>query len=92
MLADRRPPPRSFEVWQENLDCVVLFRRLETQWRKNAGFAGTSYQGLIYSEAIALMKERHIKPKRRVELLDDLAQMERAALPILNGAEDEADG
>ena len=76
-------------MWQENFEALELFLALSTQWRIVAGFAGASYTGLIYSEAIGLMRERGLNRNRRAELLDDLRVMERAALPALNGRDDD---
>lgn len=86
----RRPEQKFFEVWEANLECVVLFRELETQWRRIATLTGAVRDSLIYSEAIALMREKRIPRARRVELLEDLRLMERAALRA-QGAEAEDD-
>ena len=77
-------------LWPENVESFEIFCALESQWRMVAGFGVLAYTGLIYSEAIGLMKERGIKRARRLELLGDLQAMERAAVPVLN-AKGEAD-
>lgn len=92
LLAARRPEAPAFEIWPENLECVALFRELETQWRYAATFAGVVRTGLIYTEATNLMKEQRIPRARRLELLEDLRAMERAALSAFGGGDEGADG
>lgn len=76
-------------LWPENLEAFEIFCALESQWRLVAGLGAVGYSGLIYSEATNLMCERGIARRRRLELLEDLRVMERAAMPILNKARDE---
>jgi len=85
----RRPEQQFFEIWEANLECVVLFRELETQWRRIATLTGAVRDSLIYSEAIGLMREKRIPRARRLELLEDLRLMERAALRALGGGADD---
>ncbi len=76
-----------FDLWPENLPALEIFRALKTQWRLVAGFGGVTYQGLRYAEARAEIRERRVKD--RAGMLADLRVMERAALPILNGLDDD---
>lgn len=82
-LEGRRPGAAdAFELWPENLPVFEVFCALGTQWRVLSGLNGTSYQGLDYPSAIALLRERRIKD--RWTALEDLRVMEGAATPILN--------
>lgn len=77
----------SVEIWPEHLEALELFCALETQWHVAAGFAAVR-TGLIYSEATNLMRERGLGRKRRIEVLEQLRVMERAALDAWNEGED----
>ena len=77
------------EVWQS----VMLFLSLETQWRTVATMVGLIWLGVDYIAADVIMRHRPLEERRSIpaaELLVDLAAMERAALPLLNEARDDA--
>lgn len=80
------------EVWQANWPSVLLFLRLETQWRCVArGMGGIlHWLGLDYAAAAALLDQRTRREKRRHParmLLDDLRIMEREALTVMNAGD-----
>ncbi len=70
--------PDCCEVWEENWETVVMFMRLQTQWRTT--MAG--YQGLDYGAAQWLMSLYHVEDP--VTMLEGLQVMESAALQELN--------
>lgn len=67
-----------FEVWEENMEVVGLFLRLQSQW--NVTMGGVS--GLNYQSAQIVIKMYGIEDEKQA--FDDLQVMEYAALPILN--------
>lgn len=67
-----------FEVWEENLETVGLFLRLQTQWVANMG----GVVGLNYQSVQILFKMYGIANEKQT--FEDLQAMEFAALPILN--------
>lgn len=71
-------PPDECEVWEENWETVVMFMRLQTQWRTT--MAG--YQGLDYGTVQWLLGLYHVS--NPVEMLEGLQVMESAALQELN--------
>ncbi len=80
------------EVWKANWPSVLLFLRLETQWRCVArGMGGIlHWLGLDYAAAAALLDQRTRGEKRRHparRLLDDLRIIEREALAIMNSGD-----
>nr|WP_292835899.1 DUF1799 domain-containing protein [Mesorhizobium sp.] len=81
------------EVWRGNWQSVMLFLSLETQWRTVATMVGLIWLGVDYIAADVIMRHRPLEERRSIpaaELLVDLAAMERAALPLLNEARDDA--
>lgn len=74
---------RHFAVSSENWVSLLLFLDLETQWRTHLGANGLIWLGLDYAGAEALMRMK--KMAVREKLIGDLMEMERAALPVLNG-------
>ena len=67
-----------FAVWEENADTVVMFMRLQTQWRViDGGFLGLDYQSAAF-----LFKIHHVA--NPAEMMNDLQAMEMAALQVLN--------
>lgn len=89
LLALRKPGAKpEFEVWKENLESLEIFCALQTQWHRVAGLSRITCTGLMYSEATNYMRERGIARARRLELLEDLRVMERAALETWNGVAD----
>ena len=67
-----------FEIWPENWDAVVMFLRVQTQWRTSAGGA----IGLDYSVLAWLFSMYSVEDQRA--LLEDLQVMEGAALAAMN--------
>ena len=70
--------PEVFEVWPENWNTVVMWCRVQTQWRTSAGGA----IGLDYSVLAWLFKMYAVDDPRA--LLEDLQVMEGAALAAMN--------
>lgn len=67
-----------FGVWEENADTVVMFMRLQTQWRViDGGFLGLDYQSAAF-----LFKIHDVA--NPAEMMNDLQAMEMAALQVLN--------
>lgn len=78
MIIEQQEEPEHFEVWPENWDAVVMFSRVQTQWRTSAGGA----IGLDYSVLAWLFKMYSVEDQRA--LLEDLQTMEGAALAAMN--------
>lgn len=72
------PELEVFKVWPENWDAVVMWCRVQTQWRTSAGGA----IGLDYSVLAWLFKMYAVDDPRA--LLEDLQVMEGAALAAMN--------
>lgn len=71
-------PAVDFEVWEENVQALSLFMRLQTQWRIiNGVFAGINYQSIQFLFDV-------FKIEDQATILDDLQAMESAALAVLN--------
>ncbi|MFZ9620419.1 MAG: DUF1799 domain-containing protein [Prochlorococcaceae cyanobacterium] len=70
--------PETFEVWKENWDAVVMWTRLQTQWRASAG----GVIGLDYGVLEWLLRLYEVKDQRA--LLEDLQIMEGAALAAMH--------
>lgn len=68
-----------FEVWPENWPVVQLFCRLSTQWQVAIGGA----VGLIYESAYPLLDRLYQDQQEWWQALDDLQEMERAALSAM---------
>lgn len=73
-----KPEPEVFEVCPENWNTVVMWCRVQTQWRTSAGGA----IGLDYSVLAWLFKMYAVDDPRA--LLEDLQVMEGAALAAIN--------
>jgi hypothetical protein len=73
-----QPEPEHFEVWPENWDAVLMFTRLQTQWRASAG----GVIGLDYGAVGWLLRLYEVKDQRA--LLEDLQIMEGAALAVIH--------
>lgn len=76
--------PSHFEVWPDNWDTVLVFLRIQTQWRKEITMSGQLiWHGLRYGDvAIAIRLLGY--GRKRQEIFEGLLEMEREALPILN--------
>jgi len=70
--------PSECEVWDENWETVIMFMRLQTQWRTT--MAG--YQGLDYGAVQWLMGLYDVSDP--IAMLEGLQVMESAALGELN--------
>ena len=67
-----------FEVWPENWEILLMWCRVQTQWRTSAGGA----VGLDYGVLAWLFKMYAVKDPRT--LLEGLQVMESAALAAMN--------
>lgn len=76
-----------FLVWPENWPLFGLFRRLQTQWIVGMGGA----TGLNYPSAYPLLDRIFPAPADWDRALDDLQQMELAALAAMRGADPPSD-
>lgn len=72
------PDAALFGVWEDNADTVVMFMRLQTQWRVSDGF----FLGLNYQSAEFLFKIHGVE--NASAMMDDLQAMEMAGLHVLN--------
>ena len=70
-----------FEVWPENEEAVLLFLRVQTQWRTS--MAGVT--GLDYASVVATAKLYSIEDLPSV--FEDLQVMEITAMNLLNKKE-----
>lgn len=67
-----------FEVWDENWDTVMMFCRMQTQWRTTmAGYQGLDYNVLKWFLDLYAVNDQ-------VAMLEGLQVMEMAALEELN--------
>lgn len=76
--------PREFEVAAENVEALLMFQQLRTQWRYQVAGSRLLWIGLDYSAVTATISAT-AKKKRRRELFAAMREMEEAALPVLNG-------
>ena len=84
MMGIALPEPEreaDFEVWPENEEAVLLFLRVQTQWRTS--MAGVT--GLDYASVVATAKLYSIEDLPSV--FEDLQVMEIAAMNLLNKKE-----
>lgn len=71
-----------FAVWEENVEVVTMFLRLQTQWHLvQGGFVGLNYQSAEF-----LFKIHSVA--NPAEMMMDLQTMELAALKVLNTPKD----
>lgn len=69
-----------FELWEENVDAVGAFLKVQTQWRSGpAGITGLDYNGVL--AAFTLLGIAHTP-----ELFGKIQIMERAVLNLRNEA------
>lgn len=79
----------AISVWDVSWPSFRLFLDCETQWRMTATMAGMFHTGIDYASAIALLKIRPRRlRKRAAELLADLRVMEAEALDVFEKARD----
>lgn len=79
-------------MWPENAAAWDAFYALDTAWQITSGLGGAAYLGLPRSEILATLELQGIKKKRRAELFEQLREMEKAALVVLNGTEEKTSG
>lgn len=71
-----------FGVWEENAEQVMMFMRLQTQWRViDGGFVGLNYQSAEFLFKIHSVADQ-------ATMMNDLQAMEMAALQVLNKREE----
>lgn len=79
-LPERLRRPKQYEVWPEHVDVVMMFLRVQTQWRTTMN----GVMGLDYGVVFELARLQQINDP--VQLLDDLQVMEQRARELLNKA------
>ncbi len=67
-------------VWRPNWETLLLWLDLSTQWRAVAGLGGLVWLGLDYLAVDMMLRRRGLSER----VFDELREMERVALPILN--------
>ena len=80
-VAEPDPEPATFGVLPENMETVVWFLRMQTQWR--VGMNGLV--GMEYGVFLLWARDEGIKRRDRVWLLEDLRLMEREYLAVVHG-------
>jgi len=71
-------PEEHFEVWEENWEALMMWSRVQTQWRTSMG----GVIGLDYGAIAWVFRLYEVKDQR--SLLEDLQVMEAAAMAKLN--------
>lgn len=72
-------------VHADNIETVLAFSSLATQWRVSAGMGTVVYLGLDYSAVTPLfLRSLSIQRARHADVFEGLRVMEIAALPIRN--------
>lgn len=69
-----------FEVFYDAWQAVELFYRLQTQWV----ISMDGVVGLNYASVTGLVNLHEKKDKRRIELMDEIAALERGFLKAIN--------
>ena len=77
-MPESEPVCTDFEVWKDNWDIVVMFLRVETQWR--IGMRGAT--GLDYNVIRWAFEMYGVSDQR--EMFEGLQVMEAAALGAMN--------
>ena len=72
--------PKTYEVWPEHEDAVIMFLRCQTQWRTTM----SGVMGLDYGVILQLMDLYAVEEKR--QMMEDLQVMESHARDLLNKA------
>jgi hypothetical protein len=72
-VPEREKKPKTFGILAENMEAVVWFLKMQTQWR--VGLNGPV--GLDYGVFIQCAKDEGIKRRNRAWLLEDLRLMEQ---------------
>jgi hypothetical protein len=83
VLPDELQQPRHYEVMPDNWQAVLMFLRVESQWRTtSSGVMGLDYNVLLgVGGMLDLYKVRHPQ-----QVLEDLQIMEGTARQLLNEA------
>jgi hypothetical protein len=71
-----------FAVWPENWKTVRIFLALSHCWRRNE-FTG-QFLGIPRSDIESTLIMFNVRPIKRCAMLESLAEMESAALEVLN--------
>lgn len=74
-----------FEIEPCNIETLLLFLKLRTQWRFETTEKRLIWIGLDYEAVAATLQLTVTKRKRRREIFEAVREMESAALPVLNG-------
>lgn len=84
IIAAASPDPSEhlFGIWEENVEALMMFMRLQTQWNVVPG----GYVGLNYQSAEFLFRIHNVADA--AAMMDDLQAMEIAALQVLNKRKD----
>jgi hypothetical protein len=77
-LPERLTKPKTFEVWPEHEDVVIMFLRCQTQWRVSMN----GVMGLDYGVILQMMELYAVEDRR--QLMEDLQVMESHARDLLN--------
>ena len=77
-LPDRVRQPATYEVWPEHEDAVLMFLRVQTQWRTTS----SGVMGLDYGVVLQMMDLYAVGNRR--QLLEDLQVMEGRARELIN--------
>lgn len=86
-----RRPDDTLEVWPDNAATWDAWLGLDTQWRRVVGLAGERFEGLIYASFDLALEMAGVTQEQRPQVLQGLRYMERIALPILNGDDEDHD-
>lgn len=74
----KKQPPQDFEVWEENWDIFVMFRRMTTQWTPSfGGVIGLNMQSLEWFCRVYKIEDE-------AAMIEGIQVMEDAALAIIN--------
>lgn len=79
---ERQIAPEAVVVWPEHRRALEVFQRCATLWRPHPMAGGVL--GLDYPGVEVIMNAMRIRAAQRLDLLDELRIMERAAMAILN--------
>lgn len=80
-----------FDVHEDNVDTVLAFSALATQWRVTVGMSAIVYLGLDYSAITPLfLRSLGIARAQHADVFEGLRVMEVAALPLRNAKREDA--
>lgn len=81
VVDEPKQPADQFGILPENVDALVWFLKMQTQWRVSVN----GLVGLDYGLFIMWSKDEGMKRKERMWLLEDLRLMEREYLDVVRG-------